>query len=415
MKKTLQTSTPLNDIIVGDVGSGKTIVAILLLLNYIHGFEEENCTALLLAPTEVLAKQHYLGILSLTTKLPKEIDIYFISGKEASKNGEKLSKKLCLLELESDSKRLIVGTHALLHLPNIQPSFVVVDEQQRLGVKQRQKLTDTKHEKLSAHYLSLSATPIPRTLALTVFKNLSLHNLERLSGRSEILTKLVTFEQDNLLLETMKERIALGQKTYIVCPKIEEGEDEEWSVKKTTKYFEQHFPGVVLSLTGKDKQKQDILTQFKTDDSKKILIATTVIEVGVDVSSATLMIVMHAEKFGLSALHQIRGRIGRNSFENNTCLLVTIPQFLRNPRLQTLLVMNNGFEIAQRDLELRGSGDVSGVVQSGFDGDLTALMSLDPETYERLSSYVDTINFEKPELVRLKNYVVKKTQDIWGE
>ena len=416
----------VNRIVIGDVGSGKTIVAFTIALTYLNGLDSGQCC--LLAPTEVLAFQHYLKLVETIQKQNLNwVEVIYISGKLIQWNEEKLTKKKFEKKLEDylqqnpQSKLFWVGTHALLNKEFISPNLVLVDEQHRFGVRQRQNLTESKEAQTSPHFISFTATPIPRTLALTIYKNLKPHFLKTLPGRSEIYTKITFFKDLEMqIIPKIRAQLELGRKIYVICNKVEDPEEAEedgiWSVNKATKFLQTYFPEQILTVHGKLSEKKDILSEFKESESKNILVATTVVEVGVDVPTASLMIILNAERFGLAALHQIRGRVGRNNYEDNTCFLVIEEDFRWSKRLKYLVDYHDGFTLAEKDLELRGSGDLIGQVQSGMDGDLDLLLGLDQELYEQINQLVESMDYKDIEsLPRLKNYLVSQSQKVWGE
>jgi ATP-dependent DNA helicase RecG len=414
----------INRIVIGDVGSGKTIVAFLIALCYLKTLQEGSVA--LLAPTEVLAFQHYLKLLEYVSLWQEDflatVDFIYLSNKNIYLNGEKLTKK-ALENSELKVYRFYIGTHALLFKPELNPSFVLVDEQHRFGVDQRQKLTKNNQnldQKLAPHFVSFTATPIPRTLALTVFQSLKPHFLETLSSRKTIQTKIVTFDEfESRVVPAIQAEITKHRKIYIICAKVEDKDeaDDIWSTTKATQYLERFFPSQILTVHGKLANKKDILQEFKDSTDKNILVATTVVEVGVDVSEASLVVILNSERFGLSALHQIRGRVGRNSYDDNQCLLVTQKEYSRSRRLKYLCDYQDGFKIAEKDLELRGGGDVIGKAQSGFDDDVNSLLGLNPELYFKITELVDNLNIKNLDknLIRLQNYLEKESAKIWEE
>jgi len=417
IQKNLDLKPAINRIVIGDVGSGKTIVAFLISLVYLQGLKSGMVA--MLAPTEVLAFQHYQKLLEYQKlwddKFVNQVQFVFLTSKLIQLNGEKLTKK-AFSQVDLKEKSVFwVGTQALLFNQDIQPEIVLVDEQHRFGVNQRQQIAQ------NSHFISFSATPIPRTLALTVYRSLQPHFLDTLQNRSPIATSLNIFE--NLypeLVNKIKVELSKNRKIYIICARVEDTEDDTdkpWSITKTTKFFENYFPEQILSVHGKLAQKKDILTEFKESETKNILIATTVVEVGVDVPEATLVIILNAERFGLSALHQIRGRVGRNEYLDNQCILVTSKEFYRSKRLQYICRLQNGFEIAEKDLELRGSGDLIGTAQSGFGGEIDSLLGLNPELYYQINNLVE--NLEPSEIAeklpRLQKYLIQESSKVWEE
>jgi ATP-dependent DNA helicase RecG len=418
-KNSTLTKPTINRIIIGDVGSGKTIVAFLIALCFQKNLTQTQVA--LTAPTEVLAYQHYQSFLTFLTTVKDSlkqhfpITIYLASGKYFI-NGEQYTKKKFETELTKIRGNIFwIGTHAIFYNEAVTPELIFIDEQHRFGVQQRQKLTLTSR---NPHFVSLSATPIPRTLALTFYESLQPHFLDTLASRNPIITTQETFENfDTNILPQIQREVALGHKVYVICSLIEDSEDSDmWSTTKTTKLLEEHFPSQVLTVHGKDKAKKSILEQFKTDDEKSILVATTVVEVGVDVPQATLVVILNSERFGLSALHQIRGRVGRNDYEKNYCILVTWDKFKFIKRLSYLKEIHSGFALAEKDLELRGAGDVMGKMQSGFGQDFEDIVQLDPAIYEQVTNLTASLDYENLEdLPRLKHYLLTKIKEIHQE
>ena len=409
----------VNRIIIGDVGSGKTIVAFVLALVFQRHLKQTQIA--LVAPTEVLAYQHYQAFLDYLVSVPDTLKqhfpttVYLASGKYLI-NGEKFTKKKFEQELANISGNIFwIGTHAVFHAKYVTPELVFVDEQHRFGVAQRQSLTLNSK---NPHFISLSATPIPRTLALTLYESLQPLFLETLASRKPIRTIQENFADfETKIIPTLQKTIQTGQKAYVICPSIDQDEESDlWSVTKAARYLRKFFGEQVLTVSGKDKTKRQTLWQFKTDPARNILVATTVVEVGVDVKDATLMIILNSERFGLSALHQIRGRVGRNDYPNNTCILVTYEKFKYVKRLQYLQEINSGFDLAEKDLELRGAGDILGKTQSGFGAEFEALLSLDGETYTRIAELTNSLDYRNlKDLPRLQRYLEKQIQNIHQE
>ncbi len=426
MKINMSKQKAINRIVIGDVGSGKTIVAFVLALAYLKSLE--NGIVSMIAPTEVLAYQHYKNFLKLYKDLDHSfrLDCNYLSGEKAEFNGQVIKKKDILTKIQSSNRQFWFGTHALLFQPELKPDMVLVDEQHRFGVQQRLKLNDQYrkyHEQsLTPHFISFSATPIPRTLALTFYSDLTPNFIEKVSTRKEIETKLISFEDLGSLNLQINQVLESGRKIYVVCAKREdkeEIEDDLWSVVKAKKYFQSKLTGNTkfYVVHGKDKQKKDILQDFKEHVGPAVMIATSVIEVGVDVSEATVMIVLNAERFGLAALHQIRGRIGRNSYGDNRCFLVTTTENLSNRRLNLIASLHDGFQIAEQDLKLRGSGDLLGVQQSGYTNEISELMELDKTDLSKLKDLAGSLDYKKlnKTLPRLEKYIKNEIQKIWKE
>lgn len=352
IKNDFNLPTRMNRLIMGDVGSGKTIVAFLALyINYLAGFQ-----GVLMAPTEVLAKQHYQNMLSLFGNLMR-VDI--ITG-----SVKKVDKIKIFNKIKNGDIDILIGTHALLNedIAYKNLGLVITDEQHRFGVNQRRILQEKGND---VDVLYLSATPIPRTLALTIYGDMNISQIKsKPADRKEIYTKLVKNKDIKTVLEAMVNEIKLGHQIYVVAPLIDDEESSLDSVitleNKLNVAFNKKIPMGLLHGQMKNSQKDEIMNNF-TNGKIKILISTTVIEVGVDVANATMMVVFNAERFGLATLHQLRGRVGRNNLQSY-CYLISDSD---TERLKVLEESNDGFYISEQDFKLRGSGDVFGVKQSG--------------------------------------------------
>jgi len=414
MESTIPVSQSL---VIGDVGSGKTAVAFMVGLNYLLGLERAQ--AALLAPTEVLACQHYLNLFSWVEKLDilkKNITTIFVSARDIRVNNLKVTKKQLTLIITESNKIFWVGTHALLFKEEINPDLVMVDEQHRFGVGQRKSLNSL-DKNLASHFISFTATPIPRTLSLTLLETLQPHFLEPIRQRV-IYTQVLDFSTiDTKVKEDIEFNLKKKRKIFLICPKVEEDEtDLLWTVSKLFNWAEENFPGKVSQVHGKIKDKSKLLTDFASSEKLQILVATTVIEVGVDIKEASLIVIFNAERFGLAALHQLRGRVGRNNYSDNSCILLTNNYSVNKPRLQFLAQSQNGYEIAEKDLELRGSGDIIGKQQSGFMDEIEQVVGLDPAVYIDMKNIVDNLDWPNLEsLPRLKKYLEKNVKEIWQE
>lgn len=346
----------MNRLILGDVGSGKTIVSFIsILLNHSAGYQSA-----LLAPTEVLAHQHYDNFMSLFNKLGLKVELLVGSLKKSEKNS-------ILERLKNGDIDLLIGTHAMLE-DNVEFNnlgLVITDEQHRFGVNQRKSL---QNKGMHVDVLYMSATPIPRTYALTIYGDMDISIIkEKPKGRKEIHTKVYNFKEINTVVEKIEQELLNGYQSYVVAPLIEseDGETNELNdLKKIEdtlkeKFKNKHSIGI---LHGKMKQveKDTVMNNFK-EGKIEVLISTTVIEVGVDVKNATMMCIFNAERFGLATLHQLRGRVGRNSIESK-CILISDKD---TERLSVMESSNDGFYISEKDFEIRGSGDLFGVRQSG--------------------------------------------------
>jgi len=362
----LEKEKPMNRLLEGDVGSGKTIVVGLAILNAaLNGFQSA-----LMAPTEILAQQHFE---SLAEVLSPKVKVALLTRTDKRIFGkDKITKKKILEKLLSGEIDLVIGTHALIteEVKIKDLALVVVDEQHRFGVDQRKKLVE-RGVNLVPHFLSLTATPIPRSLVLTLYGDLDLSIIkEKPKGRKPIITRLVTENNRPQAYKFIKEKVKEGQQVFVICPLIEES--DKLGVKSVTEEYEKltkHiFPDLKIAMLHgklKPKEKEQVMSDFK---AKKldILISTSVVEVGVDVPNATMMVIEGANRFGLAQLHQFRGRVGRGK-EQSYCLL--FGQDLTDiafKRLKALEKYNDGFKLAELDLELRGPGEVYGTRQSGL-------------------------------------------------
>jgi len=358
----LEKSVPMNRLLQGDVGSGKTIVALQAAVIAI----ENGCQAALMAPTEILAVQHFLSARRVLAPGGYSVELLI--------SGLKLSEKAAALErIHSGEAKLVIGTHALIE-DNVEfqrLGFVAVDEQHRFGVLQRKRLMDkaAKHGH-APHVLVLTATPIPRTLSLTLYGDLDVSVLDELPpGRTPIETRTTTEPHLPGVWEFLRREVAAGHQGYIVYPVIEESKLElKAAMEEYERLSKTVFPKLNLGLLHgrlSSEEKEEVMQKFRRNEVQ-ILVATTVVEVGVDVPNATVMIIEHAERFGLSQLHQLRGRIGRGAQESH-CILVAPGRMSEEARarLETMVRTDNGFEIAETDLQLRGPGEFFGTRQSG--------------------------------------------------
>lgn len=345
----------MNRLVLGDVGSGKTLVAeIAMYINYLSGYQSA-----MMAPTEILATQHYENMLKLFKDTNIKIGLLVGSMKKSEKN------KVCK-ELKEGNIDFLVGTHALIS-DNVEFNnlgLVITDEQHRFGVNQRSNL---QNKGMLCDVLYLSATPIPRTYALTLYGDMETSIIKtKPSGRKDIITKLVKNKNLKDVLFHMLAEIKDGHQIYVVSPLIEdeEGESDLETVYELKEKFDTAFNNKVnigiLHGKMKPKEKDEIMESFKNGDTK-VLISTTVIEVGVDVKNSTMMVIFNAERFGLATLHQLRGRVGRNDLQSY-CYLISDYEA---ERLKVLEESNDGFYISEKDFELRGEGDLFGTRQSG--------------------------------------------------
>tara|TARA_S200000501_G_scaffold46145_1_gene37306 strand:- start:114 stop:1316 length:1203 start_codon:yes stop_codon:yes gene_type:complete len=342
----------------GDVGSGKTIVALLAALNTVNsGFQVS-----LMAPTEILAKQHF----NLAKKIfPKNINLEFISGKSNYK-----TKKNVLEKLSNHKIDIIFGTHAIFQkkVTYKELGLIIIDEQHKFGVNQRKKLSDKGGN--NCDVLLMTATPIPRTLTMTLYGDMDISIIrEKPKSRKPIKTYSKLESKINDVIKFIKNEIYLGNQIFWVCPLIEESKKlDHSSVSTKFEYLKRLFPNQVLLLHGKTDQedKEIILNQFQKNQFK-ILVSTTIIEVGIDFPNANVIIIENANKFGLSQLHQLRGRVGRGD-KSSTCILMFKSNLSENAkkRINILKKSNDGFKISEEDMKIRGFGDILGFKQSGI-------------------------------------------------
>jgi ATP-dependent DNA helicase RecG len=354
----LEKQYPMHRLLEGDVGSGKTIVALEAATIAI----ENGCQVALMAPTEILAAQHYLSARRIFA--PAGYRLELITG-----GRNKVERELAELRAQVGQAQLVVGTHALIEkgVKFERLGLVIVDEQHRFGVLQRKQLIE---KGVSPHVLVMTATPIPRTLALTLYGDLDISIIDELPpGRTPIETRWSADTQLPGVWEFLRREIAHGRQAYVIYPVIEESKQE---LKAATAEYERLsksvFPKLRVGLLHgrlKNDEKEAVMEQFRRGELN-ILVATTVIEVGVDVPNATVMVIEHADRFGLAQLHQLRGRVGRGT-EKSHCILIapkTIAGEARE-RIETMVATSNGFEIAERDLKLRGPGEFFGTRQHG--------------------------------------------------
>jgi len=358
----LEKPVPMNRLLQGDVGSGKTIVALQAAVIAI----ENGCQAALMAPTEILAVQHFLSAGRILEKSGYKVELLISGMKHAEKTA-------ALQRIANGEAQLIVGTHALIedNVAFARLAFVAIDEQHRFGVLQRKKLMDkAASHGHSPHVLVLTATPIPRTLSLTLYGDPDVSVLDELPpGRTPIETRTTSEQHLVGVWEFLRREVAAGHQAYIVYPVIEESKLElKAAIEEFERLSKQVFPKLKLGLLHgrlSSEEKEAVMQSFRKNETQ-ILVSTTVIEVGVDVPNATVMVIEHAERFGLSQLHQLRGRIGRGA-QKSHCILVA-PFHMTDDaraRLDTMVRTANGFEIAETDLQLRGPGEFFGTRQSG--------------------------------------------------
>ncbi len=353
---------PMNRLLQGDVGSGKTVVAAACVFLA----KENGCQAAFMAPTELLAQQHFRTMNALFAAT--DIRIGLLTGSMTA-----AQKRHCREALELGELDLLVGTHALLSESVTFPrlGLVITDEQHRFGVGQRAALSAKGGEAFSPHVLAMSATPIPRTLALMVYGDLELSIIDELPpGRTPVATYLVGEDKRQRMYGFLRKQVSSGRQVYIVCPAVSEEDSEGMKAAEQMGQALQReiFPELRVAVVHgklKPKEKEAVMERF-SEGVLDILVSTTVIEVGVDVPNANLIIVENADRFGLSQLHQLRGRVGRGQFESYCILVSDHRNEQTRKRLKTLTKTNDGFLIAEEDLKLRGPGDFFGARQHGL-------------------------------------------------
>ena len=398
----LKSGRQMNRLLQGDVGSGKTIVGFICMLLVVGS--EAQCA--LMAPTEILAQQHFQN-LSKYAELMR-LPIALLTGSTKKKHRSEIHEGL-----QSGNLKILIGTHALLEeeVQFKRLGLAIIDEQHRFGVSQRSKLWQ-KNEDLYPHVLVMTATPIPRTLAMTLYGDLDVSVIDELpAGRKPIKT---IHKYDSHRLEVnhfLRKQIEAGRQVYMVYPLIEESEKVD--LKHLMDGYEsacRAFPDVAISILHgrmKPEAKDYEMSRFSRGETK-IMVATTVIEVGVDVPNASVMVIENAERFGLSQLHQLRGRVGRGA-EQSYCILMSDYKLSKESRvrIETMVRTNNGFEIAETDLKLRGPGDLLGTQQSGLLDLLIADLGRDGQILQKARERAVEILETDPELQRPENAVIR--------
>lgn len=400
----MENTKPMNRLLQGDVGSGKTIVAIIAAYKAV----KSGYQAVILAPTMILAKQHLENCNEILSKYGIKCDI-LVGGMTAKTKREALSK------IESGETDVVIGTHALLEENVVfnKLGLVVTDEQHRFGVKQRSKII-AKGD--NPDVLVMSATPIPRTLALILYGDLDISIIDELPpNRKKIETIAVSKKAESRINSFVKQQVNQGRQVYIVCPlvdKTENLEDEKLSsaTEKYEQYKKDEFKEYRLGLLHgkmKPKEKEKVMEDFK-DGKIDILISTTVIEVGVDVPNASIMIIENAERFGLAQLHQLRGRVGRGEYASYCILKYGSNGKNTKERMELMVKTDNGMEVAEKDLELRGSGDFFGTMQHGLPEFKIANLFTDVEELKEVQALAIEIINEDPKLTQEKNKKLNK-------
>ena len=405
IKKDMSSKTVMNRLVQGDVGSGKTMVAaIAMYLAVQNGYQ-----AALMAPTTILANQHYIELSQYFEKLGINVEI--ITSSTTKKQKEKIIEKL-----KNNDIDILIGTHSIIE-DNVEFNnlgLVVTDEQHRFGVKQRMKLSAKGNV---VDTIVMTATPIPRSLAIILYGDLDLSIIDELPpGRKPVETCVVNDSYNQRVYNFLKKQINEGRQVYVVCPLVEENEDLDLnSVEKLYEEYKKEFNGynvAILHGKMKNKEKDSIMQEFKANKIN-ILISTTVIEVGISVPNATVMVIENSDRFGLAALHQLRGRVGRGSASSYCILKSNNKSAIARQRLDIMRKSNDGFEIAQKDLELRGPGDFFGVRQSGMPEFKLANLLTDTKILESTQEAVKTLIEEDrtlslPQNSKIKNALYNK-------
>lgn len=407
--KDMKSEKSMNRLVQGDVGSGKTVVATMAMFKAVrNGYQ-----AVLMAPTAILARQHYEGIQKMVSEFGIKVEL--LTGDVTKKNKERI-----LEELQNGEIDMIVGTHALIEenvvFKNV--GIVITDEQHRFGVRQRGILS-AKGEKVDT--LVMTATPIPRTLAIILYGDLDISIIDELPpGRQKIDTFAVRRNMEERVNNFIKKELTSGRQAYIVCPLVEESEvmDGVKSVVEQLDYYKEVLKDFrVEMLHGKmrPKEKDEIMAKFKAKEID-VLISTTVIEVGVDVPNATIMIIENAERFGLAQLHQLRGRVGRGKFKSYCILKFDSKSDVVKQRMEIMQKSNDGFVISEKDLELRGPGDFFGTKQHGIPEFKVANLFVDIPIMKVAQSVANTIYEDDPRLNLPENtLLLNKIEKLFEE
>lgn len=413
IRRDMGSGKQMNRLLQGDVGSGKTLVALMAMLIAV----DNNYQACIMAPTEILANQHFDTIIDLLKGTGVKVGILTGSSKRSERS-------VLHSQLENGEMHLLIGTHALIEdvvkFKNL--GLVVIDEQQRFGVAQRAKLWEKNVN--PPHVLVMTATPIPRTLAMTLYGDLEISVIDEMPpGRKPIKTVHFTDQKRNLVFGLMREQIKQGRQVYVVYPLINESEKLDYKdLMDGYDSISRAFPPpqyATVVVHGKMKaQEKDESMQLFASGKAHIMVATTVIEVGVNVPNATVMVIESAERFGLSQLHQLRGRVGRGADESH-CVLLTGVKLSNESRkrMQTMVATNDGFEIAEVDMQIRGPGDMEGTQQSGMPFDFKiASLSKDGQILQYARQVANDIIDEDSSLSLSKNSILKhniekQTQD----
>ena len=399
IKSDMMSSAPMYRLVQGDVGSGKTLVALMAALVAV----ENDYQVAIMAPTEILAEQHWHNIHMLCEQIGIEVVLLTAACKGSARAS-------VLERIASGAAQIVIGTHAVIqdkvHFHRL--GLGIIDEQHRFGVLQRSII---KQKGLNPDILVMTATPIPRTLAMTVFGDLSLSVIDQLPpGRTPVTTRVLTENRRSDVYRIIREQISAGRQGYLIYPLVEESEklDLKAATQMADSLATEHFPDLRIGLLhGKLKpdEKEQVMQRFKAHELD-LLVATTVIEVGIDVPNATVMVIEHAERFGLSQLHQLRGRVGRGS-HTSYCLLVASNRLSDDSRhrLSVMESSSDGFVIAEKDLEIRGPGDFLGTRQSGLPDFKIASIIRDGAMLERARGAAEALLVQDPELSSVEGHI----------
>lgn len=414
--RNLHKARPMNRLLEGDVGSGKTVVAAIAILNVIlNGFQVAY-----MAPTEILAKQHFDTLTKIFKKFKLKIGL--LTRTYSQTNSRQKIKKArfarkarqanLLKSIKEEKINLILGTHALIQegieFKNL--ALIIIDEQHRFGVEQRRSLKD-KAERIP-HLLSMTATPIPRSLALTLYGDLDLSIINQMpKDRKTVITKIVPLEKRTKAYAFINQEIKKGRQVFVICPLIEES--DKLGVKAVTSEYQklskEVFPHLKIGMLHgklKPREKEEIMKKFQANKIN-ILVSTSVVEVGIDIPNATIMMIEGAERFGLAQIHQFRGRVGRAQYQSYCFLFTESDSFNTQKRLEAVVESRNGFELAEKDLEIRGPGQIYGREQSGFFPNLKIASLTDYSLIKKARQEAIKILNQDPQL---KKYPLLKNQ-----